>query len=177
MKITRSLVAGLSGLLPLVGGAQTIHIPLDAIGNVRSSIAPYVPPATRPVTFTVDRLQLHLMAGLPTEWLEVKEFRNGGDAVARKIPGAYHVSDLTIRGQYEAVKPILKWFDDFKVNPAGLVRKDVFIDVIILKENGDEGPLVRLKLHQAWPHQVNYSPVLDKDVTIQIAFEYMQRVG
>jgi hypothetical protein len=126
--------------------------PVDAIGNLRVSSAPYVQPATRPGRLSgPDLPTLTCMVSCPGQTIDVKLFRDG-NGENHKVPGDYNAGDVTICCDRKALKPIFNWFTAIKNGATGFARN---LTLDILGSNGK--PTCRFLLYEAWPHQINWS--------------------
>jgi tail tube protein gp19 len=154
--------------------AEVDRLPQDAVGNVRTSVAPYVQPADRLGRLTAADFSLRCMVSCPSESIEVVEFREGGSGITRKSPGRYHADDVTICADKKTLKPVLDWFRALKTGQLTSFRKNLVLELLGKGADGREVVTCRFNLSQTWPHQVNWS--YDGTACLQLAVEGTEMV-
>lgn len=167
-----SLLLTAAFVLPSMASAQEVRIPVDAIGNVRTSPAPYIQPADRQGRISGTDFSLRCMVSCPSESIDVMEFRSGGDGVTRKTPGRYHAGDVTVCCDKKTLKPILDWFRGIKSGRLASFRKDLVLEILGRGLDGKEIVTCRFNLSRAWPHQINWSE--DGTACVQLAVEFTE---
>lgn len=113
---------------------------------------------------------------LPEARADIVEYREGTAALARKIPGHVHFSNLTLRRGLSASMELSNWWK--AIADGQLDRRN--IAVILLDHQGQDSK--RWVISDAWPTRYNVAPLVAVDgdtvvfETIECAVENFQAV-
>ena len=164
------------GILAPLAYSQAVTAPLDAMGSIQTSVAPYVSAATRMGTVLMDGVPIKCTVAVPTTSTEVRELRSGSSRTIQKFPGYNRVSELTVSGDYDTMRPFLDWYDTIVLGSSSSVFwKDLRVG-IFYPSGQFQVQFVTFRLFHCWPRQVTYSPTEgDRTVTVQIAVDSMIR--
>ncbi len=130
-------------------------------------MAPVRPDAGRNTSFRLELDGSSLgffksVDGLGVE-IEVVEFREGGDPIAKKLPGRVKVSDVTLKRGYVNQSFFESWIQQVREAAPGF-RKN--LTLVVLDGHGTE--VARYNLFECWPASWKISSVDGKGSDIMI---------